>query len=124
MRFRVIENWIKRMPRLWAFSCAVNRAGPILNVQAAYGELFDRGRATSLLLFERILGESDRGRTMVDLMAQYEQHGLQLGDANFPIICTAVSGIPCAVAEKRSVRGLQDIAPILALLQHFTFATA
>ncbi|EDV3185039.1 nitrate reductase molybdenum cofactor assembly chaperone, partial [Salmonella enterica subsp. diarizonae] len=51
----------------------------ILDAQASYSELFDRGRATSLLLFEHVHGESrDRGQAMVDLMAQYEQHGLQL----------------------------------------------
>ncbi len=50
-----------------------------LDAQAHYSELFDRGRATSLLLFEHVHGESrDRGQAMVDLMAQYEQHGLQL----------------------------------------------
>ncbi|MFO5513070.1 nitrate reductase molybdenum cofactor assembly chaperone, partial [Klebsiella pneumoniae] len=50
-----------------------------LDAQAAYSELFDRGRATSLLLFEHVHGESrDRGQAMVDLMAQYERHGLLL----------------------------------------------
>ncbi len=52
---------------------------------------------------------------MVDLMAQYEQHGFAL-DGRELRSSAAVSGIPCAVAEKRSVRGLQDVAPILALL--------
>ncbi|GHL91069.1 hypothetical protein ECZU38_11430 [Escherichia coli] len=34
-----------------------------LDAQAQYSELFDRGRATSLLLFEHVHGESrDRGR--------------------------------------------------------------
>ncbi|WP_148872280.1 nitrate reductase molybdenum cofactor assembly chaperone, partial [Serratia marcescens] len=35
----------------------------LLDVQADYSELFDRGRATSLLLFEHVHGESrDRGQ--------------------------------------------------------------
>ncbi|WP_087651088.1 nitrate reductase molybdenum cofactor assembly chaperone, partial [Escherichia coli] len=47
--------------------------------QAQNSELFDRGRATSLLLLEHVHGESrDRGQAMGDLLAQYEQHGLQL----------------------------------------------
>ena len=51
----------------------------LMDVQERYTELFDRGRALSLLLFEHVHGESrDRGQAMVDLMAQYEQHGLQL----------------------------------------------
>lgn len=60
-------------------------AQDMLDVQAAYSELFDRGRATSLLLFEHVHGESrDRGQAMVDLMAQYEQHGLQLDSRELP----------------------------------------
>lgn len=38
----------------------------LLDMQAQYCELFDRGRATSLLLFEHVHGESrDRGQAMV-----------------------------------------------------------
>lgn len=60
-------------------------AQDMLDVQASYSELFDRGRATSLLLFEHVHGESrDRGQAMVDLMAQYEQHGLQLDSRELP----------------------------------------
>ncbi len=56
-----------------------------LDARAQYSELFDRGRATSLLLFEHVHGESrDRGRAMVDLLAQYEQHGLQLNSRELP----------------------------------------
>lgn len=66
-------------------------AQDMLDVQAAYSELFDRGRATSLLLFEHVHGESrDRGQAMVDLMAQYEQHGCSSTVANFPIICRCI----------------------------------
>ena len=47
-------------------------------------ELFDRGRATSLLLLN-MCGESrDRGQAMVDLLAQYEQHGLRLNSHPCP----------------------------------------
>lgn len=42
-------------------------ARPLLDAQADYCELFDRGRATSLLLFEHVHGESrDRGQAMWD----------------------------------------------------------
>jgi len=42
----------------------------LLDAQSAYTAMFDRGRATSLLLFEHVHGESrDRGQAMVDLMA-------------------------------------------------------
>lgn len=65
-----------------------------LDAQAAYSELFDRGRATSLLLFEHVHGESrDRGQAMVDLMAQYERHGLLLIAMSCRIICRYIWSI-------------------------------
>lgn len=48
-------------------------------VESDYVELFDRGRATSLHLFEHVHGDSrDRGQAMVDLVRTYEQAGLHL----------------------------------------------
>jgi len=90
----------------------------LLDAQATYSELFDRGRATSLLLFEHVHGESrDRGQAMVDLLAQYERHGLQLDSRelpdHLPLYLEYLAQLPTAEA----IGGLQDIAPILALLQ-------
>lgn len=90
----------------------------LLDAQATYSELFDRGRATSLLLFEHVHGESrDRGQAMVDLLAQYERHGLQLDSCelpdHLPLYLEYLAQLPAAEA----IGGLQDIAPILALLQ-------
>ncbi len=90
----------------------------VLDAQASYSELFDRGRATSLLLFEHVHGESrDRGQAMVDLLAQYERHGLQLDSRelpdHLPLYLEYLAQLPAAEA----IGGLQDIAPILALLQ-------
>ncbi len=88
-----------------------------LDAQSAYSELFDRGRATSLLLFEHVHGESrDRGQAMVDLLGQYEQHGLELDSRelpdHLPLYLEYLAQLPAAEA----IGGLQDIAPILALL--------
>ena len=88
-----------------------------LDAQASYSELFDRGRATSLLLFEHVHGESrDRGQAMVDLLAQYEQQGLVLDSRelpdHLPLYLEYLAQLPPADA----LGGLQDIAPILALL--------
>jgi nitrate reductase delta subunit len=45
--------------------------------QEAYVELFDRGRALSMHLFEHVHGESrDRGQAMVDLRQRYVDAGL------------------------------------------------
>lgn len=52
-------------------------------IESDYVELFDRGRATSLHLFEHVHGDSrDRGQAMVDLVQTYEQAGLQLNPDN------------------------------------------
>jgi len=90
----------------------------LLDAQSGYSELFDRGRATSLLLFEHVHGESrDRGQAMVDLLAQYERHGLQLDTRelpdHLPLYLEYLAQLPVAGA----IGGLQDIAPILALLK-------
>ena len=58
---------------------------PALDVEAAYVELFDRGRSTSLHLFEHVHGDSrDRGPAMVDLAQTYEKAGLYLGPHELP----------------------------------------
>jgi len=57
----------------------------LLDLQENYVETFDRGRATSLYLFEHVHGESrDRGQAMVDLLAMYEAKGLFLGKGELP----------------------------------------
>ncbi|ESH35388.1 nitrate reductase molybdenum cofactor assembly chaperone 1 [Salmonella enterica subsp. enterica serovar Choleraesuis str. 0006] len=92
-------------------------AQDLLDVQAAYSELFDRGRATSLLLFEHVHGESrDRGQAIVDLMAQYEQHGLQLDSRELPDHLPLYLEYLAQLPKSEALGGLQDIAPILALL--------
>lgn len=57
----------------------------LLSLQENYVALFDRGRATSLHLFEHVHGESrDRGQAMIDLKQMYEGHGLLLGPEQLP----------------------------------------
>lgn len=102
--------------RLTDFLCELI-AQDLLDVQASYSELFDRGRATSLLLFEHVHGESrDRGQAMVDLLAQYEQHGLMLDSRELPDHLPLYLEYLAQLPESEAVSGLQDVAPILALL--------
>lgn len=57
----------------------------LMDLQEDYVATFDRGRSLSLLLFEHVHGESrDRGQAMVDLMAHYEQAGLQIQARELP----------------------------------------
>lgn len=89
----------------------------LVTLQENYVALFDRGRATSLYLFEHVHGESrDRGQAMVDLLQMYERHGLYLG-ANelpdyLPVFLEYLSRLP--VKEARAL--LAETAQILQSL--------
>ena len=90
---------------------------PLLDKQAEWCEVFDRGRAMSLLLFEHVHGESrDRGQAMVDLLNQYQQHGLELDSRELPDHLPLYLEYLAQLPESEAIGGLQDIAPILALL--------
>jgi nitrate reductase delta subunit len=65
--------------------------GDPLEREAEYVELFDRGRATSLHLFEHVHGDSrDRGPAMIDLGQTYEKAGLILAEGELPDYLPAV----------------------------------
>ncbi|WP_309684079.1 nitrate reductase molybdenum cofactor assembly chaperone [Polaromonas sp.] len=73
-----------RLAELDALMDSLGRAAP-LESEAAYVELFDRGRATSLHLFEHVHGDSrDRGPAMIDLAQTYEKAGLFLAEGEMP----------------------------------------
>ena len=56
-----------------------------LALEEGYVATFDRGRATSLHVFEHVHGDSrDRGQAMVDLGAMYERGGLALAPRELP----------------------------------------
>jgi|WetSurMetagenome_2_1015567.scaffolds.fasta_scaffold60314_2 nitrate reductase delta subunit len=66
-------------------------ASDLLDAQERYVALFDRGRATSLHLFEHVHGDSrDRGPAMVDLKEVYARAGLQLAPGELPDYLPAV----------------------------------
>lgn len=73
-----------RLAELEALIDTLGRGDP-LEVEAEYVQLFDRGRATSLHLFEHVHGDSrDRGPAMIDLARTYEQAGLYLAPGELP----------------------------------------
>jgi nitrate reductase delta subunit len=56
-----------------------------IELEADYVQLFDRGRSTSLHLFEHVHGDSrDRGPAMIDLAQTYEKAGLYLAEGELP----------------------------------------
>ena len=90
---------------------------PLLDKQAEWCEVFERGRATSLLLFEHVHAESrDRGQAMVDLMSQYEKAGLELDCRELPDYLPLYLEYLSIVSDDEAREGLQNVAPILALI--------
>lgn len=89
----------------------------LLDSQAAYVAQFDRGRATSLLLFEHVHGESrDRGQAMVDLLAEYETAGFVLGERELPDHLPLLLEFLSTRSEEDIARWIGEIRHILALL--------
>lgn len=103
-------------PELLEFSQRYLQA-PLLDRQQEWCETFDRGRATSLLLFEHVHAESrDRGQAMVDLMTQYQAAGLQPDCRELPDYLPVYLEYLSLCPEEECRQGLRDIAEILALL--------
>ena len=66
----------ERVGELVAFARQIAAADPY-EIEARYVDTFDRGRATSLHLFEHVHGDSrERGPAMIDLARTYDQAGL------------------------------------------------
>ncbi len=73
-----------RLGELDALLKSMRTRDPI-DMEADYVQLFDRGRATSLHLFEHVHGDSrDRGPAMIDLAQTYEKAGLYLAEGELP----------------------------------------
>lgn len=87
-------------------------AADLLDAQEAYVELFDRGRATSLHLFEHVHGDSrDRGQAMVDLKSVYARAGLEM-------IANELPDYLPAVLEYLSTRPLDEVREMLVDCAH------
>jgi len=104
-----------RRLELKALAAELARMDP-MEVEARYVETFDRGRATSLHLFEHIHGDSrDRGPAMVDLAQTYEKAGLLMGPNELPDHL-------CVVLEFASTQPPQLAADFLGEMEHILTA--
>jgi nitrate reductase molybdenum cofactor assembly chaperone NarJ/NarW len=57
----------------------------LIDMQEMYVDKVDRGKGTSLYLFEHLLGESkDRGTAMVNLKDHYFDNGYEIGEKELP----------------------------------------
>lgn len=82
--------------------------------EAAYVDLFDRGRGTALHLFEHVHGDSrDRGPAMIDLIQTYEQAGLYLASGELPDHLTVLLEYASTQPPESSQSLLIEIAHIL-----------
>jgi len=91
--------------------------GDLLAAEERYVDLFDRGRALSLHLFEHLHGESrDRGEAMVELKQLYEQAGFELSTCELPdYLPVVLEYLSCRdLAEARAM--LADCAHILTTI--------
>jgi nitrate reductase molybdenum cofactor assembly chaperone NarJ/NarW len=87
-----------------------------LEAEIAYVETFDRGRATSLHLFEHVHGDSrDRGPAMIDLAQTYAAAGLLLKEGELP------DYLP-AVLEFVSTQPLREAKAFLGEIAHLVNA--
>lgn len=93
-----------------------------LEAGAVYDSLFERGRLLSLWLFEHIHGESrDRGQAMVDLLAQYQEAGFDIGVKELPdylpLYLEFLAYQAANTGDEMQIRmDLADISHIVALL--------
>jgi nitrate reductase molybdenum cofactor assembly chaperone NarJ/NarW len=84
----------------------------LLTAEERYVDLFDRGRALSLHLFEHLHGESrDRGEAIVELKQIYERAGFELSARELP------DYLP-VVLEYLSCRDLAEAREMLADCAH------
>lgn len=89
----------------------------LMDWQSEYDGLFERGRSLSLLIFEHVHGESRaRGQAMVDLQAQYKEAGLDIGVKELPDYLPLYLEFLSTQGADNAQLGLEEIAPILAVL--------
>lgn len=103
-------------PALAAVGTLINdlSGSDALEIEERYVALFDRGRLTSLNLFEHVHGESrDRGPAMVDLKRLYQRSGYRLSTRELPDYLPALLEFLSLRPEVEARETLGDCAHIL-----------
>jgi len=105
-----------RRAEIDALMDTLQRADP-LETEAAYVEMFDRGRGTSLHLFEHVHGDSrERGPAMIDLGETYAKAGLILTSTELPDYLPAVLEFVSTQPPREARAFLAEIVHILNAL--------
>jgi nitrate reductase molybdenum cofactor assembly chaperone NarJ/NarW len=90
---------------------------PQLDAESAYIDAFDRGRSTSLYMFEHIHGESRaRGEAMHKLLLRYRAHGLELEPGELPDFLPLFLEFLSTRPAKEAAKHLAEVADIVALI--------
>lgn len=106
----------ERLAEIEALIASIGRAAP-LDAESDYVELFDRGRATSLHLFEHVHGDSrERGPAMIDLAQTYEKAGLFLALDQLPDYLPVVLEFASTQPPREARAFLAEIAHILNVI--------
>jgi nitrate reductase molybdenum cofactor assembly chaperone NarJ/NarW len=90
---------------------------PQLEAESAYIEAFDRGRSTSLYMFEHIHGESRaRGEAMHKLLLRYRAHGLELEAGELPDFLPLFLEFLSTRPANEAAKHLAEVSDIVALI--------
>jgi nitrate reductase molybdenum cofactor assembly chaperone NarJ/NarW len=90
---------------------------PQLDAESAYIEAFDRGRSTSLYMFEHIHGESRaRGEAMHKLLLRYRAHGLELEGGELPDFLPLFLEFLSTRAPIEAAKHLTEVSDIISLI--------
>ncbi len=89
----------------------------LITSQEDYVELFDRGRAHCLHLFEHVHGESRfRGQAMIELSERYAEKGLRIGVGELPDYLPLFLEYISICAPDDGLETLAQSAPIIATI--------
>jgi nitrate reductase delta subunit len=90
---------------------------PQLDVEAAHIDAFDRGRSTSLHLFEHTHGESRaRGEAMHRLLLRYRAHGLELQSGELPDFLPLFLEFLSTRPAREAAKHLSEVSDIIELI--------
>jgi nitrate reductase delta subunit len=89
-----------------------------MDAQEDYVATFDKGRYTSLLLFEHVHGESrDRGQAMVEMINIYREYGYELSARELPDFLPLFLEFLSCCEPAMALGWLDEVNHILALLE-------
>ncbi len=89
----------------------------LMQAQENYVELFDRGRAHCLHLYEHVHGESRfRGQAMIDLSNRYAEKGLIVGVGELPDYLPVFLEFISICEPEEGLETLSNAAPIIAMI--------